>query len=84
LLRAIVATTSSETQGVILDITGNETLQQTTVTNSIIDVSSNIGGRKKGATKERKEEATQNHKEVTKMCYLTRRSSQRCTNKRFG
>jgi hypothetical protein len=31
LLRATVATTSSETQGVISDITGDETLQEETV-----------------------------------------------------
>jgi len=66
LLRAAVATTSSETQGVISDITGDETLQEDTVTNSVIDGSSNIGGRKKGTTKEKKEKATQNHKEVIK------------------
>jgi len=62
LLGVTIATTSSETQGVISDITGDEALQQTIVTNSVIDVSSNIGGRKKGTTKEKKEEATQNQK----------------------
>lgn len=66
LLGATVATTSSETQGVISDITGDETLNEETV----IDGSSKIGGRKKGTTKEKKEEAAQNYKEVIKKCAI--------------
>jgi hypothetical protein len=72
LLGATVATTSSETQGVISDITGDETLHEETV----IDGSSKIGGRKKGTTKEKKEEAAQNYKEVIKnvLSYMTKQS----------
>ena len=76
LLGATVATTSSETQGVISDITGDETLNEETVTNSVIDGSSKIVGRKKGTTKEKKEEAAQNYKEVIKnvLSYMTKQS----------
>jgi len=47
-----------------------------TVTNSVIDGSSKIGGRKKGTTKEKKEEAAQNYKEVIKnvLSYMTKQS----------
>jgi hypothetical protein len=59
-------TTSSETQGVISDITGNQSFQQKTVTNSGTDNSTNVVGRKKGATKQKKKECIQNHTEVIK------------------
>jgi hypothetical protein len=64
-------TTSSETQGVISDITGNQSFQQKTVTNSGTDNSTNVVGRKKGATKQKKKECIQNHtKVIKKNCIL--------------
>jgi hypothetical protein len=59
-----------QTIRVISDSTGDETLKEETATSSVIDGSSNIGGRKKGTTKEKKEEAAQNYKEVIKKCAI--------------
>jgi hypothetical protein len=47
-------TTYSETQGVISDIPGDQSFQHVTATNSGTDNSSNVGARKKGAKKRRK------------------------------
>ncbi len=52
LVKATVVTTSSDAQGVLSDITGDQSFQQTIVTNYGTDNHTNVGGRKKAAKKQ--------------------------------